>query len=57
MVRIALHSLLAVFILLSGCKTVVEDNKEGDDVWEKTGKPVIIQGCEEWKKRNPKADC
>ena len=28
-----------------------------DTVWQSTGRTIKIKGCEDWKARNPEADC
>jgi hypothetical protein len=37
--------------------TAPDDFKSDTDAWKTTDQPVRIRGCEEWKKRDPKADC
>lgn len=49
---------ILLVLLLVGCASQEpEPPKTGDAVWETTGERVLIKGCEDWKKRDPEADC
>lgn len=37
--------------------TAPSDFRKDSDVWKGTDKPVRIRGCEDWKKKDPEADC
>jgi hypothetical protein len=46
--------ILIPLIFIIGCSSPPPVN---DEVWQKTKDAVLIKGCEDWKKRDPKADC
>lgn len=64
------YFVILILLFMSACsaeKQQVEQNGEtmtapdnylsDSEVWGDTGDQVRIKGCEEWKQRDPEADC
>jgi len=60
--------IVALLLTIGGCGTQSVDNtpsvdntqtevKTDEETWGNTGRTVKIKGCEDWKVRNPEADC
>jgi len=37
--------------------TAPSDYRTDEETWETTDRVIRLQGCEDWKKRDPEADC
>ena len=37
--------------------TAPSDYRTDEETWETTDRVIPLQGCEDWKKRDPEADC
>jgi len=43
---------------LNGQEYLIRENfKTDEETWKTTDERVLLKGCEDWKKRNPNADC